>query len=47
MYQSQADEIPVSLSRNKGVPVTSEPNSPAHTPQTRTEQGKVIFTVVA
>ncbi|XP_060090565.1 centrosomal protein of 97 kDa isoform X2 [Heteronotia binoei] len=42
MYQSQADEIPVSLSWNKGVPVTSEPNSPAHVPQIRTEQEPVI-----
>nr|XP_056714154.1 centrosomal protein of 97 kDa [Euleptes europaea] len=42
MYQSQADELPVSLSRNKGVPVTSKPNSPAHGPQIRTELEPVI-----
>ncbi|KAL8190803.1 UNVERIFIED_CONTAM: hypothetical protein K2H54_061957 [Gekko kuhli] len=42
MYQSQADEIPVSLSRNKGMPVTSEPNSPVPVPQIRTEQEPVI-----
>ncbi|XP_015278640.1 PREDICTED: centrosomal protein of 97 kDa [Gekko japonicus] len=42
MYQSQADEISVSLSRNKGMPVASEPNSPVHVPQIRTEQEPVI-----
>ncbi|XP_077198238.1 centrosomal protein of 97 kDa isoform X2 [Paroedura picta] len=42
MYQSQADEIPVSLSRNKRVSVTSEPNSPVHAPQIKTEQESVI-----
>ncbi|XP_066475858.1 centrosomal protein of 97 kDa [Tiliqua scincoides] len=33
MYQSQTDESPVSPTLNKVVPVTSEPNSPAHGPQ--------------
>uniref|UniRef100_A0ACB8FGS5 Uncharacterized protein n=1 Tax=Sphaerodactylus townsendi TaxID=933632 RepID=A0ACB8FGS5_9SAUR len=42
MYQSQADELPVSLSRNKGVPGTSEPNSPVHGPQIRTEREPVL-----
>ncbi|XP_054831120.1 centrosomal protein of 97 kDa [Eublepharis macularius] len=42
MYQSQSDETPVSLPCNKEVPVTSEPSSPAHGSQIRTEREPVI-----
>ncbi|KAH0624985.1 hypothetical protein JD844_032963 [Phrynosoma platyrhinos] len=42
MYQSQADEPPVSLCLNKGLPATNEPNSPVHKPQIMTESEPVI-----
>ncbi|XP_042315814.1 centrosomal protein of 97 kDa [Sceloporus undulatus] len=42
MYQSEADEPPVSSSLNKGLPATSDPNSPVHRPQIMTESEPVI-----
>ncbi|XP_062982941.1 centrosomal protein of 97 kDa [Elgaria multicarinata webbii] len=42
MYQSQADEQPVSSTLHKGLPATSEPNSPVHGPQIMTESEPVI-----
>ncbi|XP_034970733.1 centrosomal protein of 97 kDa [Zootoca vivipara] len=41
MYQSQADEPPVSSTLHKGQPATSEPNSPVHRPQIMTESEPV------
>ncbi|XP_053168623.1 centrosomal protein of 97 kDa isoform X2 [Hemicordylus capensis] len=42
MYQSQADESPVPSNMNKGMPVTSEPNSPPYGPQIMTESEPVL-----
>ncbi|XP_061484144.1 centrosomal protein of 97 kDa isoform X2 [Rhineura floridana] len=42
IYQSQADEPSVSTTLHKGLPVTSEPNSPVHGPQIMTESEPVI-----
>ncbi|XP_007429345.1 centrosomal protein of 97 kDa [Python bivittatus] len=42
MYQSHADESPVSSTLNKGLPITSEPNSPAHGQQKMVESGCII-----
>nr|XP_060626670.1 centrosomal protein of 97 kDa isoform X1 [Anolis sagrei ordinatus] len=42
MYQSQAEDPSVSSSLHKGLPATSEPNSPVHRPQIMTESEPVI-----
>lgn len=45
MYQSHANESPVSSTLNKGIPVTNEPNSPAHVQQEMAESGKNLYPV--
>ncbi|XP_015686020.1 centrosomal protein of 97 kDa-like, partial [Protobothrops mucrosquamatus] len=45
LYQSHANESPVSSTLNKELPITNEPNSPAHVQQEMAESGKNAYPV--